>query len=215
MVSPIVPPWMLELEYEEKNYIVAKSQLELVVNDEDVNDWTYLLERFNGLIGNLIKLLDNIRRVNYHKIVADKLFEKEIETRKLKITEKLLEKVQQKKKKKTDDEKIKDLAIAATALIGAGALGFAISKTYNPDMPPAGADFTEVAEYLMKKYDLKDYQAAAIVGVWMNEGMGKEDPMILKMLMLHSMVILDHRPLVLPELVMVGRSGLTWHLEED
>lgn len=176
MVSPIVPPWMLELEYEEKNYIVAKSQLELVVNDEDVNDWTYLLERFNGLIGNLIKLLDNIRRVNYHKIVADKLFEKEIETRKLKITEKLLEKVQQRRKKKTDDEKIKDLAIAATALIGAGALGFAISKTYNPDMPPAGADFTEVAEYLMKKYDLKDYQAAAIVGVWMNEGMGKGRP---------------------------------------
>ena len=57
MFSPIVPPWMLELEYEEKNYIVAKSQLELVVSDEDVNDWTYLLERFNGLIGNLIKLL--------------------------------------------------------------------------------------------------------------------------------------------------------------
>ena len=176
MFSPIVPPWMLELEYEEKNYIVAKSQLELVVSDEDVNDWTYLLERFNGLIGNLIKLLDNIRRVNYHKIVADKLFEKEIQTRKLKITEKLLEKVQERRKKRTDDEKIKDLAIAATALIGAGVLGTAISKTYNPDMPPAGADFTEVAEYLMKKYDLDDYQAAAIVGVWMNEGMGKGRP---------------------------------------
>jgi hypothetical protein len=177
MFSPIVPPWLLELEYEEKNYILAKSQLEMIVADEDINDWTYLLERFNGLIGNLIKVLDNIRRVNYHKIVADKLFEQEIQTRKLKITEKLLEKVNERKdNKKSDDEKSNNLAVAATALIAAGGLGYAASRVYDPDMPPADADYTKIAGYLMRKYDLEDYQASAIVGVWMNEGMGKGRP---------------------------------------
>tara|TARA_A200000159_G_scaffold163513_1_gene190029 strand:+ start:8667 stop:10292 length:1626 start_codon:yes stop_codon:yes gene_type:complete len=140
ILSPFIPTWMLELRPEEdKNYIVPRSQLDLIVKDEDVDDWNYLLDRFNKLLNNFIKVLDNIRRVNYYDILADKLLEREIETRKLKITEKLLEKVRDRKEEgKTKEEKIRDLATAVTALVGAGALGAAAAsgaqknKTVNP-----------------------------------------------------------------------------------
>lgn len=177
MFIPIVPSWLLELE-DETSYILGKSQTELIVADEDVDDWNYLLDRFNKLLGNFIKVLDNIRRVDYHKIISDKLLEREIQNRKIKITEKLLEKVEEKKEEPDEKSKIDALTAAVTGLVAAGALGAAATQAaqYDPNMPPAGADFVQVAEYLQKKYDLEPHQAAAIVGVWMNEGMGKGRP---------------------------------------
>jgi len=68
-------------------------------SDEDVDDWNYLLERFNNLLANLTKLLNNIRKIDYHKIVHDKLLEREIRNRKIKLTEKLLEKTEEKEEK--------------------------------------------------------------------------------------------------------------------
>ena len=96
----------------------------------------------------------------------------------IKITEKLLEKVEEKKEEPDEKSKIDALTAAVTGLVAAGALGAAATQAaqYDPNMPPAGADFVQVAEYLQKKYDLEPHQAAAIVGVWMNEGMGKGRP---------------------------------------
>ena len=99
MFVPIIPPWMLEFEQDEKHYLVPKNQMNMLVSDEDVDDWNYLLERFNNLLANLTKLLNNIRKIDYHKIVHDKLLEREIRNRKIKLTEKLLEKTEEKEEK--------------------------------------------------------------------------------------------------------------------
>ena len=90
MFIPIIPPWMLEFEQDEKHYLVPKNQMNMLVSDEDVDDWNYLLERFNNLLANLTKLLNNVRKIDYNKIVHDKLLEREIRNRKIKLTEKLL-----------------------------------------------------------------------------------------------------------------------------
>ena len=99
MFIPIIPAWMLEFEQDEKHYLVPKNQMNMLVSDEDVDDWNYLLERFNNLLANLTKLLNNVRKIDYHKIVHDKLLEREIRNRKIKLTEKLLEKTEEKEEK--------------------------------------------------------------------------------------------------------------------
>lgn len=171
---PIVPSWMLEFDEDERHYLVPKSAFDLVVEDHDIDDWNYLLERFNNLYGGLIKLLNNIRKVDYHKIIENKLLQKEIETRKIKITERLLEKENSEesdnKKARSPIDKIEDLenylAVAA---------GFA-QAPFNSNVPPASSDKIAIAKKLEQKYGLKDYQAAAIVGTWMREGLGKGRP---------------------------------------
>ena len=95
----------------------------MLVSDEDVDDWNYLLERFNNLLANLTKLLNNIRKVDYHKIVHDKLLEREIRNRKIKLTEKLLEKTEEKKEKaskntpQTEIQKLDAIFLAAAAAV--------------------------------------------------------------------------------------------------
>lgn len=171
---PIVPSWMLEFDEDERHYLVPKSAFDLVVEDHDIDDWNYLLERFNNLYSGLIKLLNNIRKVDYHKIIENKLLQKEIETRKIKITERLLEKENSEesdnKKARSPIDKIEDLenylAVAA---------GFA-QAPFNSNVPPASSDKIAIAKKLEQKYGLKDYQAAAIVGTWMREGLGKGRP---------------------------------------
>ena len=171
---PIVPSWMLEFDEDERHYLVPKSAFDLVVEDHDIDDWNYLLERFNNLYGGLIKLLNNIRKVDYHKIIENKLLQKEIETRKIKITERLLEKENSEesddKKARSPIDKIEDLenylAVAA---------GFA-QAPFNSNVPPASSDKIAIAKKLEQKYGLKDFQAAAIVGTWMREGLGKGRP---------------------------------------
>ena len=171
---PIVPSWMLEFDEDERHYLVPKSAFDFVVEDHDIDDWNYLLERFNNLYGGLIKLLNNIRKVDYHKIIENKLLQKEIETRKIKITERLLEKENSEesdnKKARSPIDKIEDLenylAVAA---------GFA-QAPFNSNVPPASSDKIAIAKKLEQKYGLKDFQAAAIVGTWMREGLGKGRP---------------------------------------
>jgi hypothetical protein len=137
MFIPIIPPWMLEFE-DERQYLVPKSLFNVLVEDRDVDDWNYLLERFNNLLANLSKLLNNIRKIDYHKIVSDKLLEQEISTRKIKITEKLLEKESEKEYKKNQktpvDEKIRSLT---EVLIGVGAITAAGNR--NPFVDPLDA----------------------------------------------------------------------------
>ena len=175
MFAPIVPGWMLEFDSEHRHYLVPKSMFDVLVSDQDVDDWNYLLERFNNLLGNLTKILNNIRKIDYNKIIVDKLLEQEIRNRRIKVTEKLLEKEQEGEKKKRDkaspQTKIDNLTESLMAM------GFAAAApTINRNAPPAKADFVEIANKLKSKYGLKDFQAAAIVGTWMQEGLGKGRP---------------------------------------
>ena len=174
-VIPLMPPALLEFE-DERQYLVPKTLFDVLVSDEDVDDWNSLLSRFNDLLGNLTKVLNNIRKINYQKIVANKLLEQEISNRKIKVTEKLLEKERPDNKepdsKEASDKKIKQLT---ALLVAGGALAAAtVATTYNG--PPAKANFVAIAKELQTKYKLKDFQAAAIVGTWLQEGLGKGRP---------------------------------------
>ena len=93
MIIPIIPKWLLQLEDEEdKNYIVERDDVEYIVEKEDLNDWNYLLKRFDSLMTGLMKLLNNIRKVSYAKIIDNKLLEQEIINRHVRIKEFILEK---------------------------------------------------------------------------------------------------------------------------
>ena len=96
-IIPLIPPALLEFE-DQRQYLVPKTLFDVLVSDEDVDDWNNLLARFNDLLGNLTKVLNNIRKIDYNKIVTDKLLEQEISNRKIKLTEKLLEKDTEKEK---------------------------------------------------------------------------------------------------------------------
>jgi hypothetical protein len=154
MFVPIIPPWMLEFDQDKKHYLVPKNQFNLLVSDEDVDDWNYLLERFNNLLANLTKLLNNVRRVDYHKIVYNKLLEREIQNRKLKLTEKLLEKTGEKEeeaKTKLTDLNInqEDLTGFLAVLAGAAAGSFGAADPLDAasikDAKASGADLVAAA----------------------------------------------------------------------
>ncbi len=173
MFIPIIPPWMLEFEQDKKHYLVPRNQMNMLVSDEDVDDWNYLLERFNNLLDNLTKLLNNVRKIDYNKIAHDKLLEREIRNRKIKLTEKLLEKTEEKKQKaskNTPEVQIENMNMLMMAAANAAV------PSINRNAPPAKADFVEIANNLKSKYGLEDFQAAAIVGTWMQEGLGKGRP---------------------------------------
>ena len=174
MFIPIIPPWMLEFEQDEKHYLVPKNQMNMLVSDEDVDDWNYLLERFNNLLANLTKLLNNVRKIDYHKIVHDKLLEREIRNRKIKLTEKLLEKTEEKEEKASKNTP--EVQIENMNMLMMAAANAVIQPSINRNAPPAKADFVEIANTLKSKYGLEDFQAAAIVGTWMQEGLGKGRP---------------------------------------
>ena len=153
MFVPIIPPWMLEFEQDEKHYLVPRNQMDVLVSDEDVDDWNYLLERFNNLLANLTKLLNNVRKVDYHKIVYNKLLEREIENRKIKLTEKLLEKTEEKeeeaKTKLSLNIKDEDLNNFLTVLAAAAAGSFGAADPLDAaaikDAKASGADLVAAA----------------------------------------------------------------------
>ena len=153
MFVPIIPPWMLEFEQDEKHYLVPRNQMDVLVSDEDVDDWHYLLERFNNLLANLTKLLNNVRKIDYHKIVYNKLLEREIVNRKIKLTEKLLEKTEEKEEeaKSKLSPNISDLELGNffTVLAGlaAGAIGSAdpLDAATIKDAKTSGADLVAAA----------------------------------------------------------------------
>jgi len=168
-------PEMLELlGIDEESYVVPRTEFKNIVEKKDIDDWSYLLKRFDLLLNNLIKFLGNIRRYNYHKILLSKLDQKEIEERHNKLHEKLLEKEEDKKvvakSKLTDKEKLDNL------INGLIALGFAqglVSTNYE-DLSglatgPVHKRGAQLAKMLMQKYGLKDFQAAAMVGNFIYE----------------------------------------------
>ena len=153
MFVPIIPPWMLEFEQDEKHYLVSRNQMDVLVSDEDVDDWNYLLERFNNLLANLMKLLNNVRRIDYHKIVYNKLLEREIENRKIKLTEKLLEKTEEKEEEaksklspNISDEDIGNfLTVLAAAAAGATGAADPLDAATIKDAQSSGADLVAAA----------------------------------------------------------------------
>jgi len=202
MIIPIVPNWLLQLDDEEKeHYMVSQVDVDYIVEQEDVQDWSYLFKRFDSLMGNLMKLLNNIRKINYAKIIDNKLLEQEIVNRHIRIKESILE-----KRPKDDEEKdtrtyrkagagnsfIEDLIGIGAAVLTQGTLGIVAglneffsglygafgggNYSYNYSYLPASADKIAIAEKLEKQYGLEDFQAAAIVGTWMQEGLGKGRP---------------------------------------
>ena len=54
MFIPIIPPWMLEFEQDEKHYLVPRNLMIVLVSVEDVVVWYYLLDRFNNLLAYLL-----------------------------------------------------------------------------------------------------------------------------------------------------------------
>ena len=134
MIIPIVPDWLLQLDDEEKeHYMVSQVDVDYIVEQEDIQDWSYLFKRFDSLMGNLMKLLNNIRKINYAKIIDNKLFESTIVNRHISIKESLLEK----QRSKEDEEKdtrtyrkanrgnglIEDLINIGAAVLAQGTLG--------------------------------------------------------------------------------------------
>lgn len=146
---------LLELEDEEKHYLVPKTMLNVLVTADDVNDWGYLLAKFTKLLDNLNKLLNNIRQISYAKIIDDKNFEKILERRKIKVTEKILEKVDEKKERKAKpklslDDKKKELElIMATAGIMVTQTGpvvvYPLDAATIEDAKASGADLIAAA----------------------------------------------------------------------
>jgi len=151
MFIPIIPPWMLEFE-DERQYLVPKSLFNVLVEDRDIDDWNYLLERFNNLLANLTKVLNNIRKIDYQKIVTSKLLEREITNRRIKLTEKLLEKEGEKDKKKKTDPKTKIDDLTDIVLAAGAALVGGVHPQVNPldaatiaDAKASGADLVAAA----------------------------------------------------------------------
>ena len=155
MFVPIIPPWMLEFEQDEKHYLVPRNQMDVLVSDEDVDDWNYLLERFNNLLANLTKLLNNVRKIDYHKIAYNKLLEREIENRRIKLTEKLLEKTEEKEEEEAKtkfagpDIDQEDLGNFLTVLAAAAAGSFGAADPLDAatikDAKASGADLVAAA----------------------------------------------------------------------
>ena len=173
---------MLKLEeLEETSYIIPKQEIQYLVEHNDMEDWKKLLGMFDGLLGNMMRLLNNIRRENYIKITYLKIEEQEIERRHNKLQEKLLDFTQKNdevdaKTKMTDKEKIEKLkktlgemgfAAGAAAAVAAGTV------ILNGNVKQKAV---QLAKQLMSDLGLTDFQAAGIVGNLLSEGFGKGIP---------------------------------------
>jgi hypothetical protein len=179
----IVPfsPDMLKLEErEETSYIIPKQEIQYLVEHNDMEDWKKLLGMFDGLLGNMMRLLNNIRRENYTKISFLKIEEQEIERRHNKLQEKLLDLTQKNddidaKTEMTDSEKIEKLKKTLSAMGFAAGAAAVVAGTVmlNGNIKQKGA---QLAKQLMSDLGITDFQAAGIVGNLLSEGFGKGIP---------------------------------------
>lgn len=133
---PISEKMMRLIDLGEENYIVPQTKLEYLASKEDINDWTYLLRRFDLLLNNLIRLLGNMKKVNANSVTYLLLDMKQVENRHNKLKEKILERTTEKKSAKakvqlTDKEKIEQLKNVLAAM------GFAAMQQ---GMPPPGGE---------------------------------------------------------------------------
>lgn len=160
-------------DIQEDNYLIPKSKFEYLVSKEDIDDWSFLLKRFDSMIANLIRLLNNIRKIYYQKVVYSKKEFIEIQNRHNKLQEKILEKSEDKKTKaigvKTDKEKI-DSLISTLVALGFGSVSNLITEDLSGlqtgNVHKKGAS---IAKMLMQRYGLTDVQASAIVGNFIRE----------------------------------------------
>jgi hypothetical protein len=172
---------MLKLEErEETSYIIPKQEIQYLVEHNDMEDWKKLLGMFDGLLGNMMRLLNNIRRENYTKISFLKIEEQEIERRHNKLQEKLLDLTQKNdeidaKTEMTDSEKIEKLKKALSNMGFAAGAAAVVAGTVmlNGNIKQKGA---QLAKQLMNDLGLTDFQAAGIVGNLLSEGFGKGIP---------------------------------------
>lgn len=169
--SNMIKPLDLENEF----YVVPRTEFRNIVSQEDIEDWSYLLKKFNSFLGNFTKVLNNIRRRNYYKILQLKYEETEIKRRHLKLKEKLLERTAEQgtkaKQKLTDKEKLEKLS-QAIALLGIAGIAKGTSPyedLSNLATGPVHKRGAELAKMLMQKYGLSDYQAAGMVGNFIRE----------------------------------------------
>lgn len=172
---------MLKLEErEETSYIIPKQEIQYLVEHNDMEDWKKLLGMFDGLLGNMMRLLNNIRRENYTKISFLKIEEQEIERRHNKLQEKLLDLTQKNdeidaKTEMTDSEKIEKLKKSLSTMGFAAGAAAVVAGTVmlNGNIKQKGA---QLAKQLMNDLGLTDFQAAGIVGNLLSEGFGKGIP---------------------------------------
>ena len=169
---------MLKLEErEETSYIIPKQEIQYLVEHNDMEDWKKLLGMFDGLLGNMMRLLNNIRRENYTKISFLKIEEQEIERRHNKLQEKLLDLTQKNdeidaKTEMTDSEKIEKLkkTLSTMGFVAGGAMASLVTEDLTGlqtgSVHKKGAS---IAKMLMSRYGLTDVQAAAIVGNFIRE----------------------------------------------
>jgi hypothetical protein len=179
----IVPfsPKMLRLEErEETTYIIPKQEIKFLVEHNDMEDWKKLLGMFDALLGNMMRLLNNVRRENYTKITYLKIEEQEIERRHNKLQEKLLDLTQKNdeidaKTEMTDSEKIEKLKKTLTAMgfVAGAAAVTAGTVMLNGNIKQKAA---QLAKQLMSDLGITDFQAAGIVGNLLSEGFGKGIP---------------------------------------
>lgn len=137
---PQISPEQLILEEQVDNfYIVPKTEVPNVISQQDLGDWKHLLKRFDSVLGNLMRLLNNLRKQLYYKTTFTKLEEKEIERRHNSLKEKLLEKTDSEteitaKTSLSEKEKIDKLKDVLSAL------GFTAAGMAATGMPPPGAE---------------------------------------------------------------------------
>jgi hypothetical protein len=169
-------------DVEETNYLVAKSKFEYLVSKEDIDDWSYLLRRFDSLIGNLIRLLNNMRRIYYRKVVYLKRELIEIKNRHSKLQEKLLEKTEEKKDKKrtfrTDKQKLDELGTILSAMgfaaaeQGFGPPGSELDAATLDQVRASGADMIAAA-HLATLEASSPQQVADVMQVILNRAKGQ------------------------------------------
>lgn len=138
-IVPFSPDMLRLMEIEGDSYIVPKKQIHNLVNASDIDDWSHLFKKLNLLLGNMMKLLSNIRKQEYYKITYLKSEEKEIQRRHNIMKEKLLDRSTEQeeveaKTPMTDYEKIEQFKKSL------GLLGFTAAATAAAGLPPPGAE---------------------------------------------------------------------------
>lgn len=123
----------------ENYYHVPKNQINNIVSFYDIDDWSYLLEKFSDVLSNLMRVVSNLRKQVYNKVLTTELEKREILRRHNTLKEKLLDKTDEvsdieAKSDLTDKEKIQKLTDTLAAL------GFTAAGMMAQGLPPPGAE---------------------------------------------------------------------------
>lgn len=171
-------PELLEMQaIGQEIYAIPKSQKHSLVTEEDVDDYSYLLQRFDAMLNSLMKTMMGVRKQVHRKIVNLELGKREDYRRYNILKEKLLDKTDEveeieAKTELTDKEKIQKLkqTLSAMGFVAGGAMASLITEDLTGlqtgNVHKKGAS---IAKMLMQRYGLTDIQSAAIVGNFIRE----------------------------------------------